>query len=82
MRRNTSPFKRFFKKAMRADHGRLPSTFGTDKPASYPEAFAASVKGTSEKVRRAGRGRAGEVHREPVRSRRLSETTRGPHFTS
>lgn len=29
---------------MRADHRRLPFTVGTDKHASYPEAFAASVK--------------------------------------
>jgi transposase, IS6 family len=29
---------------MRADHRRLPFTIGTDKHASYPEAFAASVK--------------------------------------
>src|SRR5215213_906701 len=34
----------FFKKLMRADHRRLPFTIGTDKHASYPEAFAASVK--------------------------------------
>ena len=33
-----------FKKLMRADHRRLPFTIGTDKHASYPEAFAASVK--------------------------------------
>lgn len=30
---------------MRADHRRLPFTIGTGKHASYPEAFAASVKG-------------------------------------
>ena len=30
---------------MRADHRRLPFTIGTDKHASYPEAFATSVKG-------------------------------------
>jgi transposase-like protein len=29
---------------MRADHRRLPFTIGTDKHASYPEAFAPSVK--------------------------------------
>lgn len=29
---------------MRADHRRLPVTIGTDKHASYPEAFAASLK--------------------------------------
>ncbi len=32
---------------MRADHRRLPFTIGTDKHASYPEAFASSV---SEKI--------------------------------
>jgi len=36
--------KRFFKKLMRADHRRLPFTVGTDKRASCPEAFAASIK--------------------------------------
>jgi transposase-like protein len=36
--------RRFFEKVMRADHRRLPFTIGTDKHASYPEAFAASVK--------------------------------------
>jgi transposase-like protein len=40
--------KRFCKKVMRADHRRLPLTIGTDKHASDPKAFAASVK---EKVR-------------------------------
>jgi IS6 family transposase len=39
--------KRFFRKLMRADHRRLPFTIGTDKHASYPEAFATSV---AEKV--------------------------------
>ena len=29
---------------MRADHRRLPFTIGTDKHASYPEAFATSVR--------------------------------------
>ena len=29
---------------MRADHRRLPFTIGTDKHASYPEAFTTSVK--------------------------------------
>ena len=29
---------------MRADHRRLPFTIGTDKHASYPEAFASSVE--------------------------------------
>jgi transposase, IS6 family len=44
-KRDVSAAKRFFKKLMRADHRRLPFTIGTDKHASYPEAFAASVKG-------------------------------------
>ena len=43
-RRDVSAAKRFFKKVMRAEHRRLPFTIGTDKHASYPEAFAASVK--------------------------------------
>jgi transposase-like protein len=43
-RRDVSAAKRFFRKMMRADHRRLPFTIGTDKHASYPEAFAASVK--------------------------------------
>ena len=43
-RRDVPAAKRFFKKLMRADHRRLPFTIGTDKHASYPEAFAASVK--------------------------------------
>jgi len=43
-KRDLSAAKRFFKKLMRADHRRLPSTIGADKHASYPEAFAASVK--------------------------------------
>ena len=46
-KRDVSAAKRFFKKLMRADHRRLPFTIGTDKHASYPEAFAASG---SEKV--------------------------------
>lgn len=46
-RRDVSAAKRFFKKMMRADHRRLPFTIGTDKHASYPEAFTASV---NEKV--------------------------------
>lgn len=45
--RDVSAAKRFFKKLMRANHRRLPFTIGTDKHASYPEAFAASV---NEKV--------------------------------
>ncbi len=40
---DVSAAKRFFKKMMRADHRRLPFTIGTDKHASYPEAFATSV---------------------------------------
>jgi transposase, IS6 family len=43
-KRDVSAAKRFFKKLMRADHRRLPFTIGTDKHASYPEAFAASVQ--------------------------------------
>jgi IS6 family transposase len=43
-KRGVPAAKRFFKKLMRADHRRLPFTIGTDKHASYPEAFAASVK--------------------------------------
>jgi transposase-like protein len=43
-KRDVSAAKRFFKNIMRADHRRLPFTIGTDKHASYPEAFAASVK--------------------------------------
>lgn len=43
-RRDVSAAKRFFKKVLRTDHRRLPLTIGTDKHASYPEAFAASVK--------------------------------------
>jgi transposase-like protein len=43
-RRDVYAAKRFFKKLMGADHRRLPFTIGTDKHASYPEAFASSVK--------------------------------------
>ena len=43
-KRDVPAAKRFFKKLMRAEHRRLPFTIGTDKHASYPEAFAASVK--------------------------------------
>jgi transposase-like protein len=43
-KRDVSAAKRFFKKVMRADHRRLPFTIGTDKHASYPEAFTTSVK--------------------------------------
>ncbi len=42
-KRDVSAAKRFFKRLMRADHRRLPFTVGTDKHASYPEAFAALV---------------------------------------
>lgn len=43
-KRDVSAAKRFFKKVVRADRRRLPFTIGTDKHASYPEAFAASVR--------------------------------------
>jgi len=43
-KRDVSAAKRFFKKLMRADHRRLPFTIGTDKHASYPEAFVTSVR--------------------------------------
>jgi transposase, IS6 family len=43
-KRDVAAAKRFFKQLMRADHRRLPFTIGTDKHASYPEAFATSVK--------------------------------------
>ena len=43
-KRDVSAAKRFFKKLMRADHRRLPFTIGTDKNASYLEAFATSIK--------------------------------------
>ena len=43
-KRGVSAAKRFFKKLMRPDHRRLPFTIGTDKHASYPEAFSVSVK--------------------------------------
>jgi IS6 family transposase len=36
--------KRFFKKMLRADHRRLPFTIGTDKHASYSEAFPPLLK--------------------------------------
>jgi transposase-like protein len=39
-KRDVSAAKRFFKKMMRADHRRLLFTIGTNKHASYPEAFA------------------------------------------
>lgn len=43
-KRDVPAAQRFFKKLMRADHRRLPFTIGTDKHATYPEAFAVSVK--------------------------------------
>jgi len=43
-KRDVSAAKRFFRKLMRADQRRLPFTIGVDKHASYPEAFATSVK--------------------------------------
>ena len=43
-KRDIPAARRFFWKLMRADHRRLPFTIGTDKHASYTEAFAASVK--------------------------------------
>ena len=43
-KRDVSAAKRFSRKLMRAGHRRLPFTIGTDKHASYPEAFAASVR--------------------------------------
>jgi len=43
-KRDVSAAKRFFRKLMRADYRRLPFTIGTDKHASYPEAFSASIK--------------------------------------
>lgn len=43
--RDVPAARRFFKKPMRAGHRRLPFTIGTDKHASYQEAFATSVKG-------------------------------------
>jgi transposase-like protein len=45
-KRDVSVSKRFFKKVMRANHRRLPFTVGTDKHASYLEAFATSVAET------------------------------------
>ncbi len=41
-KRDVSAAKRFFKKMMRADHRRLPSSISVDKNAAYPEAFSAS----------------------------------------
>lgn len=41
-RRDISAAKRFFRKMMRADQRRLPTSISVDKHASYPDAFAAS----------------------------------------
>jgi transposase, IS6 family len=43
-KRDVFAAKRFFKRMMRAEHRRLPFTIGVEKHASYPEAFATSVK--------------------------------------
>ena len=43
-KRDVSAARRSFMKMMRADHRRVPFAIGTDKQASYPEAFASSVK--------------------------------------
>jgi transposase-like protein len=43
-KKDVSAAKRFFKKMMRADHRRLSFRIGTDRHASYPEAFSSSVK--------------------------------------
>jgi IS6 family transposase len=43
-KRDVPAAKRFFKKLMMTNHRRLPFTIGTDKHASYPEAFATSIK--------------------------------------
>jgi transposase, IS6 family len=43
-KRDVPAAKRFFKKLMRADYRRLPFTIGTDEHATYPEAYAVSVK--------------------------------------
>jgi transposase-like protein len=50
-KRDVSAAKRFFRKVLRAEHRGLPFTIGTDKHASYPGAFATSVK---EKILPAG----------------------------
>jgi len=41
-KRDVFAAKRFFKKMMRADHGRLPLSISVDKNAAYPEAFTSS----------------------------------------
>jgi transposase-like protein len=41
-KRDVSAAKRFFKKMMRAEHRRLPSSTSVDKNAAYPEAFSTS----------------------------------------
>ena len=43
-KRDVPAAQRFFKRLMRADHRRLPFTIGTDEHASYPVAFATSVR--------------------------------------
>ena len=44
-KRDVSAAKRFFKKMMRAEHGRLPFSISVDKNAASPEAFSASQEG-------------------------------------
>jgi transposase-like protein len=39
-RRNKAAAEKFFRKMMRADHGRRPLSLTVDKHASYPEAFS------------------------------------------
>jgi transposase-like protein len=41
-KRDVFAAKRFFKKMMRADHGRLPFSISVDKNAAYPEAVTSS----------------------------------------
>jgi transposase-like protein len=41
-KRDVSAAKWFFKKMMRAEHRRLPSSISVDKRAAYPEAFSTS----------------------------------------
>jgi IS6 family transposase len=43
-KRDVSAAKRFFRKLMRAAHRRLLFNIGTDKRASYPEAFSTCIK--------------------------------------
>ena len=44
-KRDVAAAKRFFKKMMRAEHGRLPFSISVDKNAASPEAFSASQEG-------------------------------------